>query len=296
MRSTSDSSFLESLGVELVTGDLCDASAVRRAVDGATIVYHCAAKVGDWGKWSDFQQQTIDATRHVVDACREAGVQRLLHVSSVSVYGHPRGDRQFTEEEPLGQNLWRWDNYPRAKIAAEAEARALGDRTTLVRPTWIYGPRDRSVIPRLMKAIQTGRISIIGAGDNKLNMIYASDAADGLILAAHHPQAGGQAYNLSSQGEITQGELLDLLCDAMNHPRITRRVSLKTAYRFGLISEIIGRLIRLKRAPYVTRRGVSLISRPTQFSSDKARRELGWTQRIEIHDGLRRTLASLKAE
>jgi nucleoside-diphosphate-sugar epimerase len=217
-------------------------------------------------------------------------VERLLHVSSVAVYGHPRGDREFTEDEPLGQNLWRTDYYPRAKIAAEQEARALEEKTTIVRPTWIYGPRDRSVIPRLIKAIQTGRISIVGPGDNKLNMIYASDVADGLILAANHPQAGGHAYNLSSQGEITQRELLDTLCDTIGHPRVTRRVSLKLAYRVGHLSEVIGRLIRLKRAPYITRRGVSLISRPTRFSSEKARRELGWRQQIDIHDGLRREL------
>jgi nucleoside-diphosphate-sugar epimerase len=144
-------------------------------------------------------------------------------------------------------------------------------------------------------AIQTGRISIVGSGDNKLNMVYAGDVAEGLILAAHHAWAAGQAYNLSSEGEITQRELLDLLCDAIGQPRVTRRVSLKMAYRFGLFSECVGRLIRLKRAPYVTRRGVALISRPTQFSSEKARRELGWSPQVGIYEGLRRELEWLSS-
>src|SRR5947209_333224 len=117
VRVSSDGSFLRQLGVELATGDLQDGGSVRRVIAGADLVYHVAARVGDYGTWPQFQQQVIDATRNVVEACRAEKVDRLLHVSSVAVYGHPRPRAEpFTEQEPFSQRLRLWDYYCRAKI------------------------------------------------------------------------------------------------------------------------------------------------------------------------------------
>ena len=90
VRPTSDTTFLRGLGAELVEGDLSDSASLRRAVAGADVVYHCAAKVGDWGAWRSFQSLVVDATANVLEACRQEGVGRVLHVSSITVYGHPK--------------------------------------------------------------------------------------------------------------------------------------------------------------------------------------------------------------
>jgi nucleoside-diphosphate-sugar epimerase len=121
VRPGADTSFLQSIGVELVTGELRDPASLRPFVDGADVLYHCAAKVGEWGPWRVFQEGIIDATRNLLGACREARVGRVLHVSSITVYGHPRERADlFTEDEPLGQRLWTiGDHYCRAKVAAE---------------------------------------------------------------------------------------------------------------------------------------------------------------------------------
>ena len=107
--------------MELFPGDLGGPDSLRRAATGVDQVYHCAAHVGEWGPWSLYQSKIIDATRNMLEACRTARVGRVLHVSSITVYGHLRRQpgRLFTEEEPLGQNLWLWDYYCRAKIEAE---------------------------------------------------------------------------------------------------------------------------------------------------------------------------------
>src|SRR6185312_3548058 len=97
VRPSSDVAFLKSLGVELVVGDLEDAESLRRALDGADIVYHCAARVGDWGGWRDFRTQVVEATGNLIDACRQVGIGRLLHVSSISAYGHPLPKPIITE-------------------------------------------------------------------------------------------------------------------------------------------------------------------------------------------------------
>src|SRR5262249_36839322 len=156
---------------------LHDPASLRAAAAGADVVYHCAARVGDWGPWALYERQVVAATRNVLDACRAAGAGRVLYVSSVTVYGHPRDTGALLPEAaPLGQRLcWSWDHYCRSKIAAEALARAYGPDLTVVRPSWIYGPRDRNSLPRLMAAFRAGRVTLIGGGDNLLNIVYAAD-------------------------------------------------------------------------------------------------------------------------
>lgn len=291
VRPTSDTGFLRQLGVELAAGDLHDPESLRRAVGSADIVYHCAARVGDWGPWRAFRREVIEATGNLLDACRDAGVGRILHVSSIIVYGHPRAVcERFDEDEPLGQNLWVWDYYCRAKIRAEELCRQYPGPLTIVRPSWIYGPRDRTTLPRVLKALDAGRVVQIGPGDNLLNIVYAADVAEGAIRAANHPGAAGRAYNLSSPGEVTQRQFLDLLTESLGKPPVTRRVPYRVAFWGGFAAEAVARAARLKRPPHITRYAVALIGRSTRYSVERARRELGWRPRVSVHEGVRRTL------
>jgi nucleoside-diphosphate-sugar epimerase len=291
VRPGRDRTFLRSLGVEIVEGDLRDAASVRTAAQGATIVYHCAAKVSDWGPWKAFEEEAVTSTRNIVEACRSAQVSRLLHVSSISVYGHPRINPGATigEETPLGQGFWLWDYYQRAKLLAEDIAREY-PHTTVVRPSWLYGPRDRITIPRVIPALLEKRVPIIGSGENYLNIIYVGDVAAGAILAAAHPQAVGQAYNLCSVGEVKQKDLLNALTDALSLPRITKHVPYFLAIRFAFVKELIARLLRRDRPPTITRRAIYLIGRSTQFSTEKAYSQLKWKPQVNIQEGIRRTL------
>src|SRR4029077_10269359 len=117
------------------------------------------------------------------------------------------------------------DYYCRAKKEAEAAARQFGPDLTIVRPSWIYGPRDRNSFPRLLNALRGGWVKILGSGDNLLNIVYAADVAEGAILAANHPEARGQVYHLCTDGEITQRQFLDALTGALGLQRITRHAS-----------------------------------------------------------------------
>jgi nucleoside-diphosphate-sugar epimerase len=292
VRADSDTALLQKLGVELATGDLSDPASLPKAMQGADVVYHCAARVGDWGPWPAFREGVIDATGNLLDACRATGVGRVLHVSSIIVYGHPqeRADR-FTEEEPLGQHLWLWgDYYCRAKIAAEELCRSYPGPLTIVRPSWIYGPRDRTSLPRVLKALKQRRAAMVGRGHNRLNIVYAADVADGAIRAANNPAAIGRAYNLSSEGELTQREFLSLLTTALGRPPVRLRFPYRLAFAGGFFAELVARAIRMRRPPHFTRYVVALIGRSTRFSSERARKELGWEPRVPAAEGLRRTL------
>lgn len=292
VRPGSDTAFLDELAVEKVACDYQEPQSLHNALAGANVVYHCAARVSDWGPWAVFQKEVVDVARNVLNACQSAKVNRVLFVSSISVYGHPKvkPGELLSEDAPLGQHMWLWDYYAKAKLLAEEEARKYSGALTIVRPSWIYGPRDRVTIPRVVPALRARRVPIIGNGDNLLNLIFAEDVARGCILAANHPGAVGQAYNLSSRGELTQKEMLNTLTDALELPRITRHVPFFLVKRVAFMQELIARMLGKQKPPTITRRAVYLIGRPTQFSIDKARQQLGWEPQIDIHEGVRRTL------
>jgi nucleoside-diphosphate-sugar epimerase len=291
VRPGSDTAFLRGLGVELAAGDLHDPASLRRAVAGADVVYHCAARVGDWGSWRLFRREIVEATANLLAACADAGAGRVLHVSSINVYGHPRRrDGRFTEDEPLGQCLWLWDHYCRAKILAEEVCWQYPGAWTVVRPSWTYGPRDRNTLPRVLRALDAGGLRVVGRGDNLLNIVHAADVAAGAILAANHPGAVGQAYNLGSEGEITQRDFYDLLTAALGRPPVTRRVPFRLAFWSGFAAEAWGRALRRSEPPHLTRYAVALIGRSTRHSTEKARTQLGWRPRVSVGEGVRRTL------
>jgi nucleoside-diphosphate-sugar epimerase len=289
VRPSSDAKFLREVGAEIVEADLT--KPIPDAFAGADVVYHAAAKVSDWGPWEAFRDEAVAVTTNVVDACRVANVGRLLHVSSISVYGHPKlaPGQRIDEATPLGQNFWMWDWYPRAKLLAEEIAWKFPS-VTVVRPSWIYGPRDRVTIPRVVPALLERRVPLIGSGDNLLNIIYAGDVARGCILAAQHPGAVRQAYNLCSEGEVTQRNLVDTLTDSLGVPRVTKHVPYGAAIRFAWFREALARLMRSPKPPPITRRAIYLIGRPTLYAIGKARKELGWSPEVKIGDGVARTL------
>jgi nucleoside-diphosphate-sugar epimerase len=286
VRPTSDTIWLRERNVELVAGDLHDAAALRRAVEGVDVVYHCGAYVGDWGSWKTFFDGTVLTARNVVEACRSAGKPRLLHVSSISVYGKTPADAgELGEDYPVGQGHWLWDYYGRSKVLAEEEVRQYSDYT-MVRPSWIYGPRDRVSMQRLVDALRSGTVRMIGSGENRLNMIYAADVAAGAILAANEPSASQQAYHLCSYGEITQRELLSKVCEILELPPVKRRVPMRVAWSVAFTAELTFRLLRRERPPPFTRRGVYLMGRPTSFSIRKAQDQLGWKPQVGVDQGL----------
>jgi 2-alkyl-3-oxoalkanoate reductase len=295
LRTSHGDAFLESLGVEIVHGDLTDPAACTRAVRGMDAVYHSAAKVGDWGPWREFQAGCIDATRNLAEASASAGVGRFLHISSTSAYGHPpeRGV-PITEDDPLGQDIWVWDPYTRSKVESErllwrlAETRGLP--VTVLRPSWLYGERDRTTVARLVSRLRAGSVPLIGRGDNPLSAIYAGNVADAALLAARDPGSAGEAYNISNQGRITQAEFLNLFAEAAGAPPVTRRVPYALVYATAFALEAHGRLTRRARPPLISRYATWLMGRNLEYSTAKAEARLGWSPALDYRESIKRSV------
>lgn len=295
VRPSSDTQLLDEWRVEKACGDITDPESLAVAMKGVKTVYHAAAQVGDWGKWERFVRVSIDGTQNMLDAARDAGVERFLHVSSISAYGHPDGKGLVLDESaPLGVDLYKWSYYSRAKVEAEKLAWAAHQRgdvpVTVVKPSWLYGPRDRASMPRLIRAIRRGKGKLLGDGSNKMNLTYAGNEAEGCILAATNPRAVGESYNLSCDGDITQAEYFNAIAKYIGAKPVTRKVPYRVAYSAAFLMELFGHMFGKKKPPLVTRYSVWLIGRQCFFSPDKARKYLGWQPTVGYEEGIQKAI------
>lgn len=294
VRRGSDTSFLDTLGVEKVYGDITDKEGLRKACEGVKVVYHAAAKVGDWGKWEEFQRITIDGTVNLLEAASEMGVERFLHISSISVYGYVDGDGvELDETAPLGVNLYRWSYYSKAKVIAEQKVWQWHNegkiKATIIRPSWLYGPRDRASIPRLINAIRKGKARLVGDGNNFLSLSYAGNVAEAAILAASKEEAIGQAYNACKDGNITLREYMNMIAKQLGAPPVTKTVPYSLAKNIAFILELTGKLTGRKKPPMISRYAIWLMGRRIQFSNEKIKR-LGWHPTVDYTEGIKKTV------
>jgi nucleoside-diphosphate-sugar epimerase len=296
VRATSDTTFVRALGAEVVVGDLTDGAACRRALEGVRTVYHAAAKVGDWGKWAEFRRDCLEATACLARAAAEAGVERFVQISSTSAYGHPpSGGAPIVETAPLGQDLWRiWDDYTRSKVECERIVWGLAEREglrlTVIRPSWLYGERDRTTTERIVRKLEGGGIPLVGRGDNPLSAIYAGCVAEAALLAADDPGSVGEAYNVTDQGAITQRAFFTLWAEALGVRPPARRVPYGLVYGAAFALEAGARLVGSRRPPLITRYATWLMGRDLAYSTEKARTRLGWAPSLSYRESIERTV------
>lgn len=292
VRQGSDTQYLDQWQVEKSLGDITDIDSLTKAMKGVDCVYHAAAQVGDWGPWENFVNVSIKGTENMLSAAREAGVKRFVYISSISAYGHPDGKGLVLDETaPLGVNLHKWSYYSRAKAEAERLAWEYHQRgdvpVTVIKPSWLYGRRDRASMPRLIRAIRAGKAKFIGDGNNRLNLTNAESVAAGCLLAADSDKAIGEAYNMASDGEITQRQYINKIAECIGAKPVTKAVPYNIVRSAALAMEVFGHMFSKESPPLVTRYSVWLIGRQCFFSSDKAQQQLGWGPAMAYEQGIR---------
>lgn len=290
VRPVEDASYLRSLGgVEIVHGDLTDAESLKQAVKGMQRVYNVAAKTGPWGLESDYHAVNVRGLTDLILASLDTGVERVVHTSSITVYGHHLHGL-VTEDYPFHAE----DNpYSRTKIAGErliAEmVRDQNAPVVIVRPGWIYGPRDTASFARFVGLVESGKYFIFGSGNNIVPVVYVRDVAQGLIKAG---DAGneviGRAYTLADDRRVTQAEYLNIIADTLGVPRLSLHVPYTPIYATGRAAEMVWEALgkRNSTPPPLTTYGVTLLGGDQQFSIERARRELGYAPAYDAKHGV----------
>jgi nucleoside-diphosphate-sugar epimerase len=288
-RSDASKEALRHAGAEAVTGDLLDLGSLRAASDGVDVIFHTAAAITQRGGWEAYRRLNVDGTNAIIDAAERAGA-RLLHLSSVAVYGSTGRfaghGLKTSEDSPLGP-LRERSYYARSK--RESEAMVLNaHRTgriwaTAVRPSVIYGPRDRQFVPRIARALTLGVMPLIGRGRSTLAVVHAANVASGALLAATSDAAGGRSYNLANDYDVTVRDFFRLAGKGLG--RRVRFISVPLwSARLALRGfRIVDRVALDAKFAVASEGSLSFLSRDNPFTSDRARRELGWSPKIQ-HD------------
>lgn len=282
VRPTSDLTLLRGLGVELVTGDVTAPGTLGAAVAGREGVVHTAAVVGGWGRPEQFFRVGVLGTRNLLNAARDAGVRRFVQLSSIAVYGDDLDGRLLRETDPYGYRPRPWNHYVREKVQSEQIVFSYHLRgwleATAVRPSVIWGARDRIAFPAAAALVRSPFAALVGSGRNRIPCVGVRDVADVAVRALESPRAAGRAYNVSSGREITQRQLYRLIAGTLGRPVPRLHVPLPLAFGLGAVYEGAYRLARIESPPPLTRFNVGLITADVRVDCTAAQMELGWRE------------------
>jgi nucleoside-diphosphate-sugar epimerase len=292
-RPTSDTAFLDRLGATVLRGDLTDKAVVRQAVDGVEYVVHCAAKVGDWGPVEDYRAVNVEGLRGLLEACTGRPLQRFVHLSSLGVY-EARHHHGTDETVPPPDS--HMDGYTQTKVEAEQLAltyhRQNGVPVVVLRPGFVYGPRDRTLLPKVIDNLRQRKFRFLGSGRQAQNTIYVGNLVDAVFLALEKPQAVGQIYNLTDGEHVSKRRFIDALVRGLDLPK-PKPVSLPlfVARPLAWWMERDARRKGAVKAPRLTQARLKFLGLNLDFSIDKAKRELGYRPRVSFDEGIRETVA-----
>ena len=289
---------LEAIGVEVVRGDIADHDALMRSCQGIDVVYHVAALPGISVKWQPYERANIRGTEHVIAACREHGVERLIYTSSPSVTFAGAAQGGVDERAPYDFDwmIAHRAHYSRSKAIAEQAVLAASDsqlRACALRPHLIWGPRDNHLIPRLIARARAGRLRRIGDGTNRVDTIYVENAAVAhlqaadALLDASSPVAG-RTYFLSQGEPVNCWDWIDEILALVNLPPVRKSISRRNAERAGALLENIYRLLSLSGEPPMTRFLAAQLATSHWFDLSAARRDFGYAPANSTNEGIRR--------
>jgi dihydroflavonol-4-reductase len=278
VRATSPVAHLSGLGLELVTGDLRDAEAVRRAAAGARYLFHVAADYRMWARDPDEMTQTnVAGTMLLMREAMRAGIERVVYTSSVATLAARTDGVSADETMPLSEEK-AIGAYKRSKVAAERAVEALiaeGLPAVIVNPSTPVGPRD-------VKPTPTGRIIVEAASgrmpafvDTGLNMVHVDDVAEGHLLAFERGRIG-ESYVLGGQN-ASLAEILATVAQSVGRRPPRLRIPRQALMPFAHVTEAVARVTG--REPMLTLDGLRMSKNKMFFSSAKAEAELGYKAR-----------------
>jgi len=287
-RQTSAVDGLVRTGFDIRIGDVQDRRSLLEAMAGQRLVFHTAGKVSDWGKRREFWQANVEGTANVIAACREAGVKRLIHVSSLSVLGLPRSGKHVDENTPPDDAAS--DYYTVSKIAGEKLVREAhgqgGLETVIIRSGVIWGPGEKSILSRLAELMRRRRFFLIDNGRNQIGLSHIENLSQGMILAALAPVAAGQVYHMTDGEALTAQAAFSALAAVVGvaPPRVS--LPFPIAYALAAALEWTARLRQATTPPALTRYGVRMVASDSRYDISKAQNELGYKPGLTFSRGI----------
>lgn len=280
---------IKKMGATFIPLDLNDLNALSLISQNANLIFHCAALSSPWGKYKDFYQANVMGTQHVVAATPSDA--RLVHVSTPSIYFDFTEKHNIKENSPLPSKPVNY--YVQTKLIAEsivdkARVERQLDVITL-RPRGIFGPYDRAIFPRLLKAERSGVLPIIGSGDHLIDITFVENVVESMILAAlADKHCSGKKYNITNDEPRTFIDILSMIFSALKKPLKTKSIPYARAQSLAKFLEFFHRMFHLKTEPRITTYGVGVLALGQTLNIDEAKRDLGYKPICSIDEGIKK--------
>ena len=285
-RSKAAADKIRERGGEPVRGDLDNTGAMQAGAEGCELAFHAAATVGDWGTREEFERGNVDGTRNVLQACARAGVRRFVHVGTEAALlaGDPLVD--VDESAPL-----RPDS-PVLYSATKAQAEQLvlgagrdGFETVVVRPRFVWGRGDTTLLPTMVEMARSGRFAWIGGGRHRTSTTHVDNAVEGLVLGATRGRPGN-AYFVTDGEPVVFRQFVSRLLTTQGVQEPRRNVPAPVAHALAVGCEAAWRALPLPGRPPLTRFAYWVSSQECTIRIDKAREQLGYAPVKTIEAGL----------
>ena len=292
VRSAAAADELREQGAELVVGDVTRPETLPAAVEGVSAVVHCAAKVGDWGPVSEYRAVNVEGLKNLLAAVgASARLKHFVHISSLGVY---EARDHFGTDETEAPHASGIDGYTLSKIEAE---RLLLEQTdagklpvTILRPGFIYGPRDRTVLPRILEKLKSGQFAYLGNGEKLMNNTAVKNLANAVFLALDRDAIPGEIYNITDGRLVTKREFIETIAQNAGLPLPTKQVPLPVARLLAGVLETIWRATGRRQAPILSNARIKFLGLNLDFCIDKAKRELGYQPAHDFTQAMQETI------
>jgi nucleoside-diphosphate-sugar epimerase len=244
----------------------------------------------DWGPWEVFRKVNVAGVQNVMETALQHGIRRVVHISSVSVYGFPGG----TDIDENSPRVPRADN-PYITTKAEGETLALSyqsDRlaVTAIRPAGVYGPNDRTTTVQLAPALLSRQFGYVDGGRYIMAPIYIDNLVEMMRLAAQSDNAPGQAYNAMDDGRVTWKEYAEWMCEDLDCKNPWLSVPRQVAWPLATVIEKTAKLFNKKESPMINKYRIRAVMQDNHYSNQKAKSELGYHPAVSTRDGIRKAI------
>lgn len=266
----------------------CDLESVAAGdMGGAEAVVHCAAFVEQWGPKDAWKRFNVDGTARMLAAARDAGVRRFIHISTESVLWNGQHLRGADETYPLAPN----SPYPYAATKARAEllvkaANAPGFETIILRPRFIWGPGDTTLLPTIEAMARSGQWMWVNHGRAMTSTTHVTNLVHAIELALTQGRAG-ETYFILDDGVRSMHDMISDIAAARGLALPARSVPGWVADALGATCEFVWGTFPVDGEPPITRFAAMILSRDAILKDDKARAEMGYRPVLSVEEGLR---------
>jgi len=292
VRPSGERAFLEGLdSLKVFEGDITKPESLKSALKGVEVVYNVAGYSSDWGPWETFRRVNVEGVGNVIEAASEAGVRRVVHISSVSVYGFP-GKTNVDESQTF---VPRPDD-PYITTKAEGERLALsyngkGIEVAVIRPAGVYGPNDRTTTLQLAPVLLAGKFAHVDGGRYTMAPVYIENLVQMMRLASENADAPGQAFNAVDDDLVTWREFIDWMCADLGRPAPRLSAPGALVWPLSVLVENTAKAFGKKESPLINKYRVRAVMRDSHYSTEKAKKLLGYRPGVSTREGVRRTVA-----